>query len=119
MRSSSESEKHWLEARAESLAMLFGGEVTVSGDYPGWEYRPDSHVREVICRVYEQQTGKKPVVCGIHAGLECGIFASKLPGLDCVSFGPQMVNIHTTKEKLYVDSVQRSWELLKEVLKEI
>lgn len=119
MRSSSESEKHWLEARAESLAMLFGGEVTVSGDYPGWEYRPDSHVREVICRVYEQQTGKKPVVCGIHAGLECGIFASKLPGLDCVSFGPQMVDIHTTKEKLYVDSVQRSWELLKEVLKEI
>lgn len=119
MRSSSESEKHWLEAKAESLAMLFGGEVTVSGDYPGWEYLPDSHAREVITRVYEKQTGKKPLVCGIHAGLECGIFASKLPGLDCVSFGPQMVDIHTTREKLYVDSVQRSWELLKEVLKEI
>ena len=119
LRSSSESEKRWLEAKAESLAELFGGEVTVGGDYPGWEYRPDSHIRDVIARVYEKQTGKKPVICGIHAGLECGIFASKLPGLDCVSFGPQMADIHTTKEKLYVDSVQRSWALLKEVLKEI
>jgi dipeptidase D len=119
IRSSSDSEKHWLEEKARSLAMLFDGDVEVIGEYPGWEYRPDSHVREVMARLYREQTGKEPVICGIHAGLECGIFSAKLPGLDCVSFGPQIADIHTTREILYVDSVQRTWELLLAVLKEL
>ena len=79
-------------------------------------YRPDSRIRELIVRVYEEQTGKKAKICSIHAGLECGILADKLPGLDCVSYGPQMQAIHTTGETLSISSVQRTWELTLGVL---
>lgn len=89
VRSSLASEKTWLLEKLQSLAMLLGGECVVSGEYPAWEYRPDSRIRELIVRVYEEQTGKKAKICSIHAGLECGILADKLPGLDCVSYGPQ------------------------------
>ena len=78
--------------------------------YPGWEYKADSRLREVMVDAYKDlYNGEEPVVEGIHAGLECGIFASKLPGLDAVSFGPQMNNIHTTNEELSISSTQRTW----------
>ena len=67
--------------------------------------------------VYEKQTGKKPVIEAIHAGLECGVFAGKLPGLDCVSLGPDMQEIHTPRERLNVASAQRTWALICEVLR--
>ena len=116
VRSSLASEKTWLLEKLQSLAMLLGGECVVSGEYPAWEYRPDSRIRELIVRVYEEQTGKKAKICSIHAGLECGILADKLPGLDCVSYGPQMQAIHTTGETLSISSVQRTWELTLGVL---
>lgn len=67
--------------------------------------------------VYQTMYGKKPVVEVIHAGLECGLFSDRISGLDCVSFGPWIYDIHTTKERLLVDSVQRVWEYTIEVLK--
>jgi dipeptidase D len=69
--------------------------------------------------VFEQMYGRKPVVQSIHAGVECGIFAGKLPGLDCVSFGPDMHHIHTTEEAMDIKSVQRTWEYLLETLKHL
>lgn len=116
VRSSLASEKTWLLEKLQSLAMLLGGECEVSGEYPAWEYRPDSRIRELIVRIYEEQTGKKAEVCSIHAGLECGILADKLPGLDCVSYGPQMQGIHTTGEVMSISSVKRTWELTLAVL---
>ena len=69
-----------------------------------------------MVQAYKDLYGNEPVVEGIHAGLECGIFASKLPGLDAVSFGPQMKDIHTTNEVLSISSTKRTWELVLKTL---
>ena len=100
-----------------SLTETLGGNVEIAGPYPGWEYKADSRLREVMVEAYKHlYNGEEPVVEGIHAGLECGIFASKLPGLDAVSFGPQMEHIHTTNEVLSISSTERTWELVVKTL---
>lgn len=119
VRSSVRSEKEALYNRLENLFTLLGGSVTRHGDYPAWEYRRDSRLRELMVQVFEQQYGHRPEVQAVHAGLECGLFAGKLPGLDCISFGPDMDDIHTTKERLNVGSVRRTWNYLLEVLKQL
>jgi len=117
VRSSVATEKAMICNRIDCLASLLGGCVTYAGDYPGWEYLRDSKLRDLVAEVYEKQTGKKPVIEAIHAGLECGVFAGKLPGLDCVSIGPDMEAIHTPKERLSIPTTQRTWELVCEVLR--
>lgn len=117
VRSSVATEKAMLCNRIECLASLLGGHVTYTGDYPAWEYKRDSRLRELVAQVYHEQTGKDAVIEAIHAGLECGVFAGKLPGLDCVSLGPDMRDIHTPQERLSIPSVQRTWALLCEVLR--
>lgn len=116
VRSSSESEKWYLVDSMRNLTEALGGTVDVSGIYPGWEYRAESRLRDVMVEAYKKQYGEEPVVEGIHAGLECGIFASKLEGLDAVSFGPQMEHIHTTNEVLSISSTKRTWDLVVSVL---
>ncbi len=116
VRSSVESEKKELVSRLTSIMNLCGGYVKIQGDYPGWEYKQDSRLRELMVKAYKRQYGSSPKIEAVHAGLECGIFAGKIPGLDCVSFGPQMDDIHTPSETLYIDSVERSWEYLLKVL---
>lgn len=93
-----------------------GALVTVRNAYPGWAYRKDSPLREQMVRVYEEMYGKKPVLEAIHAGLECGILAGKLPGLDCVSIGPDLQNVHTAEESMDIESVGRVWTYLLKVL---
>lgn len=112
VRSSSETEKNFLIEKISSLTEALGGKIEIIGAYPGWEYRADSRLREVMVESYKALYGEEPVVEGIHAGLECGIFASKLEDLDAVSFGPQMKDIHTTNEVLSISSTRRTWELL-------
>jgi dipeptidase D len=72
-----------------------------------------------MMRVFEEQYGREPEIQAIHAGLECGLFAGKLPGLDCVSFGPDMKDIHTPKEAMDAESVRRTWEYILEVLRRL
>ena len=79
--------------------------------------KKDSNLRDTMVRIYADMFGKKPEVVAIHAGLECGILSDKLPGLDCVSIGPDMQDIHTSREKLDIASTERSWKFLLEVLK--
>ena len=117
IRSSLATEKAMLCNRLDCLMELLGGHVTYVGDYPAWEYKKDSRLRELVADAYEKQTGKKAVIEAIHAGLECGVFAGKLPGLDCVSLGPDLREIHTPRERMNVASVARTWELLKEILR--
>lgn len=112
VRSSVASQKQMLLDRLEELAQLLGGSLTVTGAYPAWEYRRESVLREKLAVVYEKQTGKPPKIEAIHAGLECGLFAGALEGLDCVSFGPDLTDIHTTREKMSISSVQRTWKFL-------
>lgn len=119
VRSSAGTEKEELVQRMNCLMGAFGGNVTCTGDYPAWEYRKDSPLRDLMIRIYEEQYGEKPVVEALHAGVECGLFAGKLPGLDCVSFGPDMDDIHTPKESMNVDSVRRTWEYVLEILKRL
>ena len=106
VRSSVGAEKDALLKQLDALATLAYGSITVTGDYPAWEYRADSPLRDKMVKIFKEQYGKEPVIQSLHAGVECGIFASKLPGLDCVSFGPDMDDIHTTKESMHVDSVK-------------
>ena len=87
VRSSVASQKQMLLARFAALSQLLGGSLQVTGAYPAWEYRRESVLREKMAAVYEQQTGKAPKIEAIHAGLECGLFAGQLPGLDCGSCG--------------------------------
>lgn len=117
VRSSVATEKAMLCNRIDCLASLLGGHVTYAGEYPAWEYKRDSKLRELVASVYHEQTGKEAVIEAIHAGLECGVFSGKLPGLDCVSLGPDMQAIHTPQERLSIASVQRTWMLLCEVLR--
>ncbi|MDO4977625.1 MAG: aminoacyl-histidine dipeptidase [Eubacteriales bacterium] len=119
LRSSSDSEKMYLLHRMESFIGLFGGSVEVEGNYPGWEYRAESYLRDICLAVYREQYGDEPVVEGIHAGLECGLFASKMDDLDCISYGPNMRDIHSFKELLSISSVGRTWELTKNILKKL
>ena len=116
VRSSVESEKKELVSRLTSIMTLCGGYVEIQGDYPGWEYKQDSRLRDLMVKAYKRQYGSSPKIEAVHAGLECGIFAGKIPGLDCVSFGPQLDDIHTPSERMYIDSVERSWEYLLKVL---
>lgn len=117
VRSSVSSEKTELLEKLASLAELTGAKTEVSGEYPAWEYRQDSPLRDKMVRVYEDRYGDKPKIEAIHAGLECGILAGKIKDLDCVSIGPDMSGIHTTEEKLSIASTKRVWEFLLEVLR--
>jgi dipeptidase D len=119
IRSSVTSRKYELADRISTLLVHLGGTYEIQGDYPAWEYQADSALREIMCSTYRDLFGKEPVVQAIHAGLECGLFSGKLPGLDAVSFGPQMYDIHTPSERLNIASVGRNYELIVEVLKRI
>lgn len=116
VRSSLESAKKALVDKLCAVTELAGGSYSISGDYPGWAYRANSPLREKMVTLYEEMYGKKPQLTAIHAGLECGILAGKLEGLDCISFGPDIRNIHTTEESLSISSTERVWNYLVRLL---
>lgn len=117
VRSSVNQEKRELLAKLRELAEFYGGSYSEMGDYPAWEYRKDSPLRDTMVRIFKEKFQKEPQVVAIHAGLECGMLGEKLPGLDCVSIGPDMQDIHTSREKLSIASTARTWEFLLEILK--
>ena len=118
VRSSIDQEKEELCERMKEIARKTGASVQVRSAYPGWAYRKESPLRDRLSVVYERMYGRKPQLQAIHAGLECGLLAAKIPGLDCVSIGPDMSDVHTTEESLSIDSVGRVWEYLLQVLAE-
>lgn len=119
VRSSVDSEKKDLLLRLKCAMEIIGGEVETTGDYPGWEYKEDSALRDACVNAYVEQYGKEPLIESIHAGLECGYFASKIPGLDCVSLGPNMKDIHTCRETMSISSVQRVYKMVLNVLEKL
>ena len=119
VRSSVNTEKLELLAQLKQLAEMFGASYAENGDYPAWEYKKESHLRDVMVETYKGMFGRDASVEAIHAGLECGLFSEKLPGLDCVSIGPQMHDIHTSRERLEIASTERTWKFLLEVLKNL
>ena len=117
VRSSVSAEKEELLADLTALAESLGGALAREGDYPPWEYRADSPLRRRCEAVFREQYGHAPKVEAIHAGVECGLLCGKLPGLDCVSLGPDLLEIHTPRERMLVASVERVWRFLLEVLR--
>ena len=116
VRSSVNTEKLELLEQLKKLCEFYEGVYTEKGDYPAWEYKKDSELRDTMVKVYTEMYGKAPEVLAIHAGLECGLLGEKIPGLDCVSVGPQMHDIHTSRERLEIASTRRTWNFLLEVL---
>ncbi len=119
VRSSVNTEKQDLLEKLQKLAQFHDASCTMMGDYPAWEYKADSNLRNTMVDIYTKMFGKTPEVVAIHAGLECGLFGEKLPGLDCVSIGPDMQNIHTSRERLNIASTERTWNFLLEILKNL
>ncbi len=117
VRSSVNREKRELLDRLQALADFYGAAYSEAGDYPAWEYKKESHLRDIMVDTYSRMFGKDATVVAIHAGLECGILSDKLPGLDCVSIGPNMQDIHTSRERLNIASTERTWLFLLEILK--
>ena len=116
VRSSVNSEKRELLDQLKKLAEMFEADYAEDGAYPAWEFKKESHLRDVMVSTYRDLFGKDAKVEAIHAGLECGLFTEKIPGLDCVSIGPQMYDIHTSRERLEIGSTQRTWDFLLAVL---
>ncbi|WP_369283800.1 aminoacyl-histidine dipeptidase [Oscillibacter sp. GMB15532] len=116
VRSSVGSQKEMLKDRLACLTAMLGGNTEFIGEYDAWEYRPESPLRELMTAVFRDLYGKAPKVEAIHAGVECGLFCGKLPGLDCVSIGPDLKDIHTPRERMSVSSTGRLWGFVVEVL---
>lgn len=117
LRSSVSSQKQMMSELLISLIDNCGGKSETGGQYPAWEFRADSALRSCVVNEFTAQYGREPQVSVIHAGLECGLFSDKLPGLDCVSIGPDILDIHTANEKLDIASTERTWQLLLNILK--
>lgn len=118
-RSSSYSRKMELTGAIESLFKVAGADfIETSNEYPGWDPNPNAPILEVMERVYEKQRGEKPAIQVIHAGLECGIIMSNVPGLDAVSFGPTIMFPHSPDEKTKIDTVELFWNYLLGILAE-
>ena len=116
LRSSVAEEKEKLKEKLGTILAVKGCKLALTGDYPGWEYNADSLLTRRFVESYREMYKCEPVVTGVHAGLECGILLEKKKDMDCVSVGPNILNIHTTGEKLELASVERTRELLLKVI---
>ncbi len=118
-RSSVESGKNYLSDVLKSTFELGGFQVEFSGSYPGWKANPQSEILDLMKKIYEDKFGEEPKVVACHAGLECGIIGRNYPGLDMISFGPNISGAHSPDEKVEVKSVQKFWDYLLDTLKQI
>ena len=118
-RSSVGSRKEEIKAKYAAIAALTGGTSICTADYPQWEYRADSPLRKLAMEAYKELFDKEPKALAIHAGLECGFFDKMLKEVDIISFGPQLEDIHTPRERADVASLERMWTLTCCILKRL
>ena len=118
-RSSVESSKIDLAQSLEATFSLAGFDVEFSGSYPGWTPNANSEILEILKRIYVEQHQEEPKVVACHAGLECGILGKNYPEMDMISFGPTILGAHSPAERVSISSVQKYWEFVKQILKEI
>ena len=119
IRSSIPSLKEEIVLRSKTIVELLGGKFETTSDYPGWEYDPNSNVRDICQKVHKDMYGKEAKIVAIHAGVECGLFNEKLGNLDMISFGPNLYDVHTPDEHMSISSVKNCYEYLLGILKEI
>ena len=119
IRSSVNTQKDEVTEKLRSLTEILGGCFDVPVSYSAWEYKPDSPLRDTMVEAFRKVYGEEPKIEALHAGLECGILLGKMPWLDCISFGPDLTDIHTPRERLHIRSAQRVWNLTLETLKSL
>lgn len=103
----------------KALFELAGAEVTQGDKYPAWQMKQDSKLTQIVVDTYKKLFNKEPLVIGIHAGLECGLFSEKYPHLDMVSMGPTLRGVHSPEERLLIPTVQMVWDHLLEIMKNV
>ncbi|MFB0920292.1 MAG: M20/M25/M40 family metallo-hydrolase, partial [Oscillospiraceae bacterium] len=118
-RSSVGSRKTEIKEKFAAIAALTGGESVCSAEYPQWEYRADSPLRKLAMETYEELFNKEAKAMAIHAGLECGFFDKMLESVDIISYGPELQDIHTPKERADIASVERIWTLTLRILEKL
>lgn len=116
IRSANEKKLEELSGNIREILKMLGANIETEGEYPPWQYREDSSLRGKIREVYRKMYGEPMKVNMVHAGLECGIFAKKFPGIDMVSMGPNVYGVHTPAERLSISSTKRTYEFLVEIL---
>ena len=116
LRSSVAASYQALRKKIEVVAKAFGADIDFHGEYPAWQFVERSAFRDRIQRIYQEQTGKELAVEAIHAGLECGLLSGKIKGLDAVSMGPDLFDIHTPKERLSISSTERTWRFVRAII---
>lgn len=100
------------------IADSFGASCVMTGEYPAWEWVEHSQLRDRMARIYSEMFGRKLVIETIHAGVECGLLSEKIPGMDAVSMGPDILDIHTPNERLSISSVQRMWDFIVRIIED-
>lgn len=118
-RSSVATQKYKLLEQLQMIMELVGGSMRLKGEYPGWEYKKESKLRNICVEAYKEMFGTEPKVQAIHAGLECGLLGSKYSELDMISMGPCIYDVHTPGEKMSIPSVERMWNYIKFVIEKL
>lgn len=119
VRSCIATQKEMMIQRLRAILELGGGSFTLRGNYPGWQYDRNSALRQEVLEAYRTVCGKEGTIEATHGGLECGLFVEKLPGLDAVSFGPELHDVHSVKERLSVASTGRVYQVTRELLRRL
>ncbi len=98
---------------------MLGANIALTGSYPGWTPKPDAAILKTIANLYTSRFGHDPHVNACHAGLECGILGTNYPGMEMISFGPNIRGAHSPDEKVQISSVQKFWGFLLDILNQI
>jgi len=117
IRSSIKSIKYNMVTQAKAIADMLGCELLVDADYPEWPYNPDSKLKKLFEETYKEKYHEDIEIIAVHAGIECGVFIDKIPGLDTVSIGPDIFSVHTPEEHLSIPSTINNWEYFVYTLK--
>lgn len=118
-RSSNQSLRDETGRRIAAAVRLAGGSIRHGDGYPAWAPSPESPLRDLTTALWKRKTGREPIVELIHAGLECGVIGDKVPGMDMISFGPNIRGAHTPEERVEIASVEHFYSLLTDLLKEL
>lgn len=118
LRSAVATRKDFLVRKLQLIAKVLGGQTRLDGAYPGWEYNPNSPLRDRAIATFEAMYGYEPKIEALHAGLECGFFSDKIKGLDCISIGPNLKAVHSENEELSIESTKRVWDFLVKLIEE-
>lgn len=119
IRSSVSSRKDYIKEQISTIAKLADVGFEANGEYPAWEYNPNSKIRDICQKVYKEKYGQEPEIVAVHAGVECGLFGEKIPDLDMISMGANAYDAHTTNEHVSISSVKRTYEYLLAILEDL